>query len=63
MLEKQVMLCIDVEQKQCQQIIKLSSVHVYLIQVVARNVCAKQVVITLLSNAIFFGLILILKIE
>jgi len=48
MLEKQMMVCIDVEQKQCQQIAKLSSVHVCLIQVAARNVCAKQVVITFL---------------
>lgn len=48
MLEKQVMVCIDVEQKQCQQIAKLSNVHVCLIQVAARNVCAKQVVITFL---------------
>lgn len=48
MLEKQVMVCIDVEQKQCQQIAKLSNVHVCLIQVAARNVCAKQVVIAFL---------------
>jgi hypothetical protein len=48
MLEKQVMVCIDVEQKQCQQITKLSSVHVCLIQIAARNVCAKQVVIIFL---------------
>ncbi|CAM6066710.1 unnamed protein product [Sphagnum tenellum] len=37
MLEKQVMVCIDVEQKQCQQIAKLRSVHVCLIQVAVRN--------------------------